>query len=40
MFSGPTSRVVGRLKEEKEENDDEIAAAALPISTPDSDRPF
>ena len=36
MVSGPTSRVVGRSKEEEE--DDEIAV--LPISVPDSDWPF
>ena len=36
MVSGPTSRAVGRSKEEEE--DDEIAV--LPISIPDSDGPF
>ena len=36
MVSGPTSRAVGRLV--KEEEDDEIAV--LPISIADSDGPF
>ena len=37
MFSGPTSPLVGRLREEEEE-DDEITV--LPNSIPDAHRPF
>ena len=35
MFSGPTSRAVGRLKEEEEEEEDD-ETGVLPISIPDS----
>ena len=37
MFSGPTSRTAGRSKEDDDEEDE---ITVLPISIPDSDRPF
>ena len=43
MVSRPTSRAVGHLleeEEEEEEKEDDEIAVQLPISIPDTDRPF